>query len=137
MKETGHRGKRKKKYNDKNKSLNPNSAWNPEFKFYWQRLESSTWNLESKAWNPESKTVLDFLTQGESESTILLETDQVLEDFSLDYRNQELTLTLNNKKKGIQINLQHILITKKVSNSVISEKCRLKDRGWFWELSLL
>lgn len=53
----------------------------------------------------------------------------MLEDFSLDYRNQELTLTLNNKKKGIQINLQHILITKKVSNSVISEKCRLKDRG--------
>ena len=82
---------------------NPNSAWNPEVKFYWQRLESNTWNLESKAWNPESKIVLDFLTQGESESTILLETDQVLEDFSLDYRNQELTLTLNNKKREFKL----------------------------------
>ena len=74
---------------------NPNNAWKPESKFYWQRLESNTRNLESKAWNPESKTVLDFLKQGESASTILQETDQVDEDFSLDYGNQELTL--NNK----------------------------------------
>ena len=32
----------------------------------WQRLESSTWNPESTAWNLESKTVLGFLTWGES-----------------------------------------------------------------------
>ena len=63
--------------------------------FYWQRLESNTWNLESKVWNPESKTVLDSLAWGESESIILQETDQVVEDFSLDYGNQEMTL--NNK----------------------------------------
>ena len=74
---------------------NPNNAWKPESEFYWQRFESNTRNLESKAWNPESKTVLDFLTQGESASTILQETDQVDEDFSLDYGNKELTL--NNK----------------------------------------
>ena len=38
---------------------------NPESKFHWQRLESSSWNPESTAWNPESKTVLDSLTWGE------------------------------------------------------------------------
>ena len=38
---------------------------NLESKFYWQRLESSTWNPESKAWNPESRTVLDSLKGGE------------------------------------------------------------------------
>ena len=31
-----------------------------------QRLESSTWNPESTPWNLESKTVLGFLTWGES-----------------------------------------------------------------------
>ena len=35
--------------------------WNPESKFSWQRLESSTWDPESMAWNAESKTVLDSL----------------------------------------------------------------------------
>ena len=40
---------------------NPTNDWNPEFKFHWQKLESSTWNPESTAWNPESKTALDFL----------------------------------------------------------------------------
>ena len=50
------------------------------------------WNLTPG--NLESN-VLDFLTWGESEGTILQETDQVDEDFSLDYGNQELTL--NNK----------------------------------------
>ena len=39
-----------------------NRTWNPESKFHWQRLESSTWNPESAAWIPESKTVLDSLT---------------------------------------------------------------------------
>ena len=40
----------------------PLANWNPESKFYWQRLELSTWNLESTLWNPQSKTVLDSLT---------------------------------------------------------------------------
>ena len=44
---------------------NPTNDWNPETKFHWQRLESSTWNPESITWNPESKTVLDSLTWGE------------------------------------------------------------------------
>ena len=39
----------------------PTNDWNPEPKFHWQRLESSTWNPESTAWNPESKTVFDSL----------------------------------------------------------------------------
>ena len=69
-------------------------------------MESNTWNLESKAWNPESKTVLDFLTQGESESTILQETDQVVEDFSLDYGNQEMTL--NDKIGNSNLPATHI-----------------------------
>ena len=43
---------------------NPTNDWNPESKFHWQRLESSTWNPESTAWNPESKTVLDSLARG-------------------------------------------------------------------------
>ena len=34
---------------------NPTKDWNPEFKFYWQILESSTWNPESTACNPESR----------------------------------------------------------------------------------
>ena len=42
-----------------------NRTWNPESKFHWQRLESSTWNPESGAWNPESKNVLDSLTWGD------------------------------------------------------------------------
>ena len=46
---------------------NPTNDWNPETNFHWQRLESSTWNSESTAWNPESKTVLDFLTWGETD----------------------------------------------------------------------
>ena len=41
---------------------NPTEDWNPESRFHWQRLYSSTWNPESTAWNPESKTVLDSLT---------------------------------------------------------------------------
>ena len=45
--------------------LNPTNDRNPESKFHWQRLESSSWNLESTAWNPESKTVLDSLTLGD------------------------------------------------------------------------
>ena len=43
---------------------NPYKDLNPESKFHWHRLESSTWNSESTAWNPESKTVLDSLTWG-------------------------------------------------------------------------
>ena len=46
-------------------SRNPTNDWNPESKFHWQRLESSTCNLESMARNPDSKTVLDSLTRGE------------------------------------------------------------------------
>jgi len=45
---------------------NPNNDCNPESKFYWQILKSSTWNRESTAWNPESKTVLDFPTWSEA-----------------------------------------------------------------------
>ena len=39
----------------------PTNHWNPESRFHWLRLKSSTWNPESIAWNPESKTVLDPL----------------------------------------------------------------------------
>ena len=42
---------------------NPTNNWNPESKFHWQRLESSTWNPESTEWNPESKIVLDSLSK--------------------------------------------------------------------------
>ena len=42
-----------------------NRTWNPESKFHWQRLESSTWYPESAAWIPESKTVLVSLTWGD------------------------------------------------------------------------
>ena len=45
---------------------NPTNDWNPEFKFYCQILNSSTWNRESTAWNPESKTVLDSPSWGEA-----------------------------------------------------------------------
>ena len=45
---------------------NPTNDCNPEFKFHWQKLESSTLNLESTAWTPESKTVLDLLTWGDT-----------------------------------------------------------------------
>ena len=43
---------------------NLSNDWNPESEFYWQILDSSTWNPESTAWNPESKTVLDSLKNG-------------------------------------------------------------------------
>ena len=33
-----------------------------------KNLESSTWNLESIAWNPEYKTLLNYLTWGESDA---------------------------------------------------------------------
>ena len=38
---------------------NPTSDWNPESKFDWQIVDSSTLNAESTAWNLKSKTVLD------------------------------------------------------------------------------
>ena len=44
---------------------NPTNDWNPESKFHWQRLKSSTWNPESTAWNPESRTMLDPLTRSD------------------------------------------------------------------------
>ena len=44
---------------------NTTNDWNPESKFHWKRLESSTWNQESTVWNPESRTFLDSLTWGE------------------------------------------------------------------------
>ena len=43
---------------------NPTNDWNPDSKFHWERLGSSSWNPESTAWNPESKTVLDSLARG-------------------------------------------------------------------------
>ena len=45
---------------------NRTNDWNSESKFYWQRLESSTWNSQSTAWNPESKIVPDSLKWGET-----------------------------------------------------------------------
>ena len=47
-----------------NTARDPTKDWNPESKFHWQILESSSWNPESTAWNPESKTVLASLTWG-------------------------------------------------------------------------
>ena len=38
---------------------NATSDWNPESKFDWQIVDSSTKNPESTAWNLKSKTVLD------------------------------------------------------------------------------
>ena len=45
---------------------NPTNDWNPDSKFHWERLGSSSWNPESTAWNPESKTVLDSLARGDT-----------------------------------------------------------------------
>ena len=45
---------------------NSTNDCNPESKFHWQRLESSSWNPESTEWNPESKTVLDSLVRDET-----------------------------------------------------------------------
>ena len=44
---------------------NPAKDWDPESRFHWQRLQSSTWNPEFPAWNPEATTVLDSFTRGE------------------------------------------------------------------------
>ena len=44
---------------------NPSNEWNPEPKFHWQRLGSSTWYPQFTTWNPESKTVLDSLSWDE------------------------------------------------------------------------
>ena len=56
-------------------------GWNPT---------PGIWNLRCGIQNPRLSWI-----HGESESIILQETDQVVEDFSLDYGNQEITL--NNK----------------------------------------
>ena len=50
----------------RNTARNPTNDWNPESKFHWQRLKSSTLDPESTAWNPESKTVLDSVAWGDS-----------------------------------------------------------------------
>ena len=50
----------------RNTARNPTNDWNPESKFHWQRLKSSTLNPESTALNPESKTVLDSVAWGDS-----------------------------------------------------------------------
>ena len=55
----------------------PPDDWNPESKFYWQRMECSTWNLESTAWNPESKTFLDFL-HGTRLIEVLMRVDHIV-----------------------------------------------------------
>ena len=63
----GIRNRNPRLKNPENNSRNSNAHndWNPESKFHWQRLESSTWNPESPAWSLQSKTVLDSLTWGE------------------------------------------------------------------------
>ena len=48
--------------NTLNRTISPNTAqgmpfWNPESKFHWKSLESSTWNPESTVNNLESKTI--------------------------------------------------------------------------------
>ena len=95
---------------------NPNNAWNPESKFYWQRLESK--GVESRV----------------SQSIVLQETDQVVEDFSLDYGNQKLTL--NNKTGNSNLPATQFNNKQSVKLSYFW-KCWLKDRGWFWEFSLV
>ena len=50
---------------------NPSNEWNPESKFHWQRLGSSTWYPQFTTWNPESKTVLDSLSWDEWLSTFI------------------------------------------------------------------
>ena len=50
----------------RNTARNLTNDWNPESKFHWQRLKSSTLDPESTAWNPESKTVLDSVAWGDS-----------------------------------------------------------------------
>ena len=40
----------------------PLNDWNPESKFHWKILESSTWNPKSTAWNPGSKAVCPVYT---------------------------------------------------------------------------
>ena len=49
-------------------SRNSTNDLTPDFEFYWQILESRTWNLESTARKPESKSVLDSLSWGDSGS---------------------------------------------------------------------
>ena len=49
---------------------NPSNEWNPESRFHWQRLGSSTWNPQFTTWKPESKTSLDFLSWDEWISTV-------------------------------------------------------------------
>ena len=50
----------------RNTARNPTNDWNPESKFHWQRLKSSTLDPESTAGNPESNTVLDSVASGDS-----------------------------------------------------------------------
>ena len=38
-----------------------------------RNTQTQTWNPESTAWNPESKTLLDYITWGETTVTALLE----------------------------------------------------------------
>ena len=61
---------------------NPSKDLNPESKFHWQRLESSTWNPEFTACYPESKTVLDSLTWGDRARSRFTENKKVLSQFS-------------------------------------------------------
>ena len=41
----------------------PTKDWNPESEFFWQILESSTWNPKFTVWNPESHNRLESRIQ--------------------------------------------------------------------------
>ena len=84
---------------------NPSKDLNPESKFHWQRLESSTWNPEFTAWNLESKTVLDSLTWGDRADVQLNETLLVTDVLSpLLCQNVRTTGFSTAEPEGLRIN---------------------------------
>ena len=96
---------------------NPIDKWNPESKFPWQRLESSSWNPESTACNPDPKTVLDSLTWPEGRNPIII---YMLFLFYLDL------------EKDLDLDKRHLdwmkLLMRSVSNTIPSFLNKIRKR---------
>ena len=105
---------------------NPTNDWNPESKFHWQRLESSTWNLESTTWNPESKTVLDSLPWGEQVQGVGYVTIKMLQPGERDLKSEFLSLCIIHKLAPLGRKVQ--IIPKKCSTPEKFANIWIKER---------
>ena len=119
---------------------NPIDNWNPESKFPWQRLESSSWNPESTACNRDPKTVLDSLTWPEGRNPIIIYMLFLFyldleKDLDLDKRHLEwMKLLMRSVSSTIPSFLNKI---RKRKRNIVNYQCSPFSRNKMFEISHL